>query len=232
MQEISRGPGWGAWDVALGTGFYIVQAVSILAITWLVAEAVEADYTGIPLLVGMLFLQLAIPATVWFFAVSRRKVPWSALGLWRKPALKDGVLGFAIFVLEITVQFVYYQVLEVVGVDTQDLAPTPFVETGTEYLVGVAILAIAIAPFMEELFFRGFIFTGLSGRWGPWWAALVSATLFMGAHLEPLRFPPLFVLGLLLAWLYHRTGALWAPMLTHLLNNALAVGVLFVGPPD
>lgn len=230
---VSRGGvGWGVKDVALGTGFYIVQAVSILAIVYLVAEAVETDYTGIPLLVGMLLLQLTLPVTVWFFVVSRRKVRWSALGLWRKPTFKDAALGFAIFVLEILAQFIYYQVLEAVGVDTDDLAPTPFVEAGTEYLIGVAILAIAIAPFMEELFFRGFVFTGLAGRWGPVWAGLVSSLLFMGAHLEPLRFPPLFLMGLLLAWLYHRTGVLWAPMLAHLLNNALAVGVLFAGPPD
>ena len=212
--------------MALGTGFYVIQAVSILAISYLVAETVEAEYTGIPLLVGMLLVQLALPLTVWIFVVLRRNVRWSALGLWRRPAWKDAGWGVAVLILEIAAQVVYYAILERAGVDTEDLSPPPFVEAGSEYLIGLAILAVVVAPVAEELFFRAFVFAGLAGRWGPWWAAGVSSLLFMAAHVEPLSFPPLFVLGLMLAWLYHRTRALWAPMLVHFLNNAIAVGVL------
>ena len=221
---------WGVGDVALGTGFYIIQAISIFAIVLVVTRLAEIEDTGVPLLVGMLLAQLALPVTVWFFAVSRRRVRWSALGFWRKPALRDVGWGIVVLIAELVVQAVYYLILEATGVDTDDLSPTPFLEGGTEYLIGLAILAVAVAPFAEELFFRGFVFAGLSGRWGPIWAAGISSLLFMGAHLEPLRFPPLFVLGLLLAWLYHRTRALWAPMLVHFLNNAIAVGVLFADP--
>ncbi len=131
-----------------------------------------------------------------------------------------------VLIAEIAVQVAYYVVLERAGVDTEDLSPTPFVEAGSEYLIGLAILAVVVAPIAEELFFRAFVFRGLAGRWGFWWAGGVSSLLFMAAHLEPLSFPPLFVLGLLLAWLYHRTRALWAPMLVHFGNNAIAVGVL------
>ena len=221
---------WGVGDVALGTGFYIIQAISIFAIVLVVTRVAEIEDTGVPLLVGMLLAQLALPVTVWFFAVSRRRVRWSALGFWRKPALRDAGWGIVVLIAELVVQAIYYLILEATGVDTDDLSPTPFLEGGTEYLIGLAILAVAVAPFAEELFFRGFVFAGLSGRWGPVWAAGISSLLFMGAHLEPLRFPPLFVLGLLLAWLYHRTRALWAPMLVHFLNNAIAVGVLFADP--
>ena len=212
-------------DVALGTGFYIIQSISILAIVLVIARVVEVEYTGVPLLVGMLLVQLALPLTVWIFAVLRRKVRWSTLGFWRKPAWRDVGWGVVVLIAEIAVQVIYYVVLETAGVDTEDLSPTPFVEAGSEYLIGLAILAIVVAPVAEELFFRGFVFGGLAGRWGPWWAAGVSALLFMALHIEPLSFPPLFVLGLLLAWLYHRTRALWAPILVHFANNAIVVGV-------
>jgi uncharacterized protein len=36
----------------------------------------------------------------------------------------------------------------------------------------------------------------------------------------------LSVLGMLLAWLYERTGSLWAPITLHAVNNALAFTVL------
>ena len=92
-----QGPGrrvaWGVGDVALGTGFYIIQAISIFAIVLVVTRVAEIEDTGVPLLVGMLLAQLALPVTVWFFAVSRRRVRWSALGFWRKPALRDAGLG-------------------------------------------------------------------------------------------------------------------------------------------
>ena len=219
---------WGVGDVALGTGFYIIQSISILAIALVVARVIEVEYTGVPLLVGMLLVQLALPLTVWIFVVLRRNVRWSALGLWRRPAWGDVGWGVVVLIAEMAVQVIYYMILERVGVDTEDLSPTPFVEAGSEYLIGLAILAIAVAPIAEELFFRAFVFGGLAGRWGPWWAAGVSSLLFMAAHLEPLSFPPLFVLGLLLAWLYHRTRALWAPMLVHFANNSIAVGGLLV----
>lgn len=221
-----EGEWWGVKDVALGTGFYVIQAISILAIVLVVARVVDVEYTGVPLLVGMLLVQLALPLTVWIFVVLRRKVRWSALGLWRWPAWRDAGWGVVVLIAEIAVQVVYYVVLDRAGVDTEDLSPTPFVEAGSEYLIGLAILAVAVAPMAEELFFRAFVFGGLAGRWGFWRAAGISSLLFMAAHLEPLSFPPLFVLGLLLAWLYHRTRALWAPMLVHFGNNAIAVGVL------
>jgi membrane protease YdiL (CAAX protease family) len=37
---------------------------------------------------------------------------------------------------------------------------------------------------------------------------------------------PLAVLGAMLAWLYERTGTLWAPIALHAANNALAFAFL------
>ena len=213
-------------DVALGTGFYIVQAVSILAIALVVSRALDVEYGGIPLLVAMLMLQLALPATAWYFAVNRKKARWASLGFTRKPVFKDLFWALAVLIAELGAQIVYYVILQAAGVDTENLSRGPLVDAGLEYLIGTAVLALIFAPLLEELFFRGFMFAGLAGRWGPYWAALASALLFMGAHLEPIRFPPLFVLGLLLAWLYHRTRSLWSPILVHLMNNAIAVGVM------
>ena len=157
---------WGVGDVALGTGFYIIQAISIFAIVLVVTRVAEVENTGVPLLVGMLLAQLALPVTVWFFAVSRRRVRWSALGFWRKPALRDAGWGIVVLIAELVVQAGYYLILEATGVDTDDLSPTPFLEGGTEYLIGLAILAVAVAPFAEELFFRGLCLQGCRGGGG------------------------------------------------------------------
>ena len=35
--------------------------------------------------------------------------------------------------------------------------------------------------------------------------------------------------GVILAWLYERSGTLWAPILAHLINNAIAFALLMSG---
>ena len=75
----------------------------------------------------------------------------------------------------------------------------------------------------EELAFRGFILSGLSGSWRPWWAAIVSALLFAGAHLDPYKFAPIFLMGILLATLALRSGSIIPGMFFHVLNNGTAI---------
>ena len=122
----------------------------------------------------------------------------------------------------------YYLILEATGVDTDDLSPTPFLEGGTEYLIGLAILAIAVAPFAEELFFRGFHFCrvvgGGGGRYGLRGLAPCSS---WGRTLNRLGFHRSSSWACCSHGYIIGTRALWAPMLVHFLNNAIAVGVLF-----
>ncbi|HEY0753684.1 MAG TPA: type II CAAX endopeptidase family protein [Ktedonobacteraceae bacterium] len=93
-----------------------------------------------------------------------------------------------------------------------------------EPLTTYAILAgsVLIAPFCEEIFFRGFVFPGLLRDLSPLWAVLVSSALFAVAHADPGSFIPLFLIGLALGFLRWRTGSTWASMSLHILNNLLA----------
>ena len=90
------------------------------------------------------------------------------------------------------------------------------------------VSAVIIAPFAEELFFRGFVFGGLRKRYDWRVAAAISAAIFAAFHLEPLAFIPLFAVGFFLAYLYHRYGSLWPGMILHACINGLAVLSYFV----
>jgi membrane protease YdiL (CAAX protease family) len=93
-----------------------------------------------------------------------------------------------------------------------------------EPLTIYALLAgsVVIAPFCEELFFRGFVFSGLLRDLSPLWAVIVSAGLFAVAHADPGSFAPLFIIGLGLGFLRWRTGSTWASISLHMLNNLIA----------
>ncbi len=88
-------------------------------------------------------------------------------------------------------------------------------------------LAVAIAPALcEELFFRGFVFTGLYAHHGPRSAILGSAGLFALAHFNPWQFPAYFLLGLFLGLLVYWTHSIYPAVLAHAINNLISlVGV-------
>jgi membrane protease YdiL (CAAX protease family) len=94
-------------------------------------------------------------------------------------------------------------------------------------LAGILIIAGAAAG--EELFFRGFIFGGLRQTLSLWPAAVISGIFFGLLHLTAGNLAvglQLSAFGVILAWLYERTGVLWAPMILHGLNNAIAFTLL------
>ena len=89
----------------------------------------------------------------------------------------------------------------------------------------VGILAIGlVGPVAEELVFRGAIEGQLLKKWkDPKWAILVSALIFGLIHFNPAQIPFAFLIGLLLGWLYYRSGSLLLVMVVHVLNNSLSV---------
>ncbi|HEX2844396.1 MAG TPA: type II CAAX endopeptidase family protein [Candidatus Limnocylindria bacterium] len=88
----------------------------------------------------------------------------------------------------------------------------------------LAVVAIVLlAPVAEELFFRGVIFNAFLREGGRRWAFLGSSALFAVIHLSIAAFVPIFLLGLALAWVYHRTGSLVAPIVMHATVNGISV---------
>lgn len=90
------------------------------------------------------------------------------------------------------------------------------------------ILASIFAPVIEETLFRGIIFKSLRKYFGKWTAAVISAAMFSGLHMQTYGFIPRFVLGLALAYLYERNNSLYPSMALHSLNNFI-VTVMMAG---
>ncbi|MEM9050548.1 MAG: CPBP family intramembrane glutamic endopeptidase [Bacteroidota bacterium] len=93
----------------------------------------------------------------------------------------------------------------------------------------VNVLIIALLPALgEEMIFRGLLLPILRKWTGNVHVAVwVSAFLFSALHFQFYGFLPRLVLGALLGYLFVWTKSLWAPVIAHFVNNALALVLIF-----
>lgn len=87
------------------------------------------------------------------------------------------------------------------------------------------IMYVVVAPFVEELVFRGIIFNAVRGKVKPMFAAVLSAALFAYGHPGLLQLLYAFIIGFMFAYAYHHTRKLWVPIMMHSVIN-LVVYVL------
>jgi uncharacterized protein len=96
------------------------------------------------------------------------------------------------------------------------------------------VAAVVLAPLAEELLFRGLLFTALLRRRSLHVAALVSSVVFAIVHVDvavsqPLALVGLTLVGLVLAYAYHRTGSLLVPIAGHAAFNGVTLVLALVG---
>jgi membrane protease YdiL (CAAX protease family) len=90
--------------------------------------------------------------------------------------------------------------------------------------IAYAIMAIGIAPWVEEFLFRGLMFRAMVPQWGmP--LAIVSSTAFFTILHPALSWPMVFCLGAVSAYLFYRVRSLLPCVLLHFSYNATILGL-------
>ncbi|MFO7718201.1 MAG: CPBP family intramembrane glutamic endopeptidase [Thermodesulfobacteriota bacterium] len=207
---------WGLRDVWLG----IVCLVAWMLIAFGAAVVLRRmHWPGLatPLLAA---LELVLFLPVWWLAVRQYGARWRDLGL-SGFRLRHLGLGVVLFVPVLGISAVYQTWLAQQGLEMQ-----PGLEqvlSGGPFPVLLAVTVVVLAPLAEEVFFRGFLFAGIAKRLSWPVGAVLSAFLFALLHVQPLAVPPLFLLGLLFAVLYQRSGSIWPAIILHATLNALAL---------
>ncbi len=99
------------------------------------------------------------------------------------------------------------------------------------WLAALVVLLVAVAPVVEETFFRGYLYRLLRGpgRVAPLPAAATSAVAFAGLHAYLVHLPALWVVGVLLALWYERHGRLSAAVGAHMGANLLTLALVLTG---
>ncbi|MCE5213437.1 MAG: CPBP family intramembrane metalloprotease [Methanobacterium sp.] len=83
------------------------------------------------------------------------------------------------------------------------------------------IIAVIMAPIVEEFLFRGVILHRFTVKWGIKWGVLVSSIIFGFLHSDIIG---AFIFALVMCILYIKTACILVPILAHMINNLLAYG--------
>lgn len=118
--------------------------------------------------------------------------------------------------------FVLFSALSLLDVDLQFQGEE--LERRQRLVSGIAgiLNACIFAPIGEEICFRGIILGGLlKTRCRPWIAILISALVFASFHGFGANFVTAMLFGILVGWLYWRTGSIIPGIIIHITNNSL-----------
>ncbi len=156
--------------------------------------------------------------------IGLRELGFKKIGL--KKAVKMAVAAyFSYLIVMLTVTNIMWSLnMEIPGIGEQESYVGVI---GDQKIIATVIVLIItfLAPIIEEVFFRGFVFQTLLAKCPRWVAFVVSATIFAAFHFEFQVFIPLFVLGLILNWIFFKSKSLYPGIAFHIINNVIALGL-------
>jgi Predicted metal-dependent membrane protease len=91
------------------------------------------------------------------------------------------------------------------------------------------MLAVILAPLVEELCFRGIVYNRLRKNLSLWPSVIIQAVFFGIIHLNMLQFLYATIVGIVFGLMYHKTKSIWAVIIGHMLFNltSIIVGLLY-----
>jgi uncharacterized protein len=199
---------------AIGIGLLVVAQL-----IW-TASGREAPGQGVQAL-AIFTLEAILILPAWWWGPRKYGGGWWALGLRRSPSWRMvSAVGLGL-IATLAINAGWEQVRQRLGwVGQPDVLPL-FGE-GIQGLLLALVLGGIVAPVAEEIFFRGYLYPGLRDRLGLGWGLVLSSAVFSIVHVFPGVLLPIFLMGLIFAWLYERYDSLWPCILLHGAINTLA----------
>lgn len=235
-----RDPVWTGRDLLELAGFFCLGLVVLMLVAQ-VTGSLLTSYLGWPALttepvyVGMaqILMTNLLNGLVLFFiyrtiTTKYRSCFWSALK-WRGPTVAPPGLFLVLGVLlALLMGFLSSRIPGIEDLPVSGLLR----HAQTAVLLGVT--AIVVAPLVEEIVFRGFIFPVLERQWGQAAAVLLTALMFTSLHVTQLwgswmAVSLILLVGLVLSLVRALTGALLPAFLMHLAYNTTLCLLSLVG---
>jgi uncharacterized protein len=234
IPTVPADPAWTGWDVlrlifltivALFVGVFAV----LLVARWLVyPHAALGEIARVPLVLvaGQSLAYVLILAYMYVLVTRERRRPdFLAAIHWSWPS------NIAVYVLAGFVLSLALQVLAHFLPIPKELPIDSFFRTPAEAWA-LSVLSVTLAPLMEELFFRGFLYPVLARRLGLPIAVFVTALGFALLHVAQLgrAWGPvlvIFLVGIVLTVVRAKTNSVAAGVLIHMAYNGTITIAMF-----
>jgi len=236
LSPIGWPPDGFVWWRSLSCAVYVALGLlvaGLLQLLWIAITGVQPNPKHLQLDWNVIVLQLLtyVPIVPILLAALpwAARAPLAAIGLRALGAggVSAGVAG-GIAMFAVTLALGSLQSV-VVHVQPEQMVVGALAGAHDPLLIFVfALLACVLAPFVEELAFRGLLLNALR-RYLPFWPAATLCGLgFAAAHFTPSALVPLWGGGIVLAYVYARTGLLGASMISHGVFNLINVVLIVV----
>lgn len=188
---------------------------------------------NLQMILNTFFIDIAAGIVILYFVTRKYKERLEALGLKLSSFFKNilsGITGYIFIIPGLFVTLVvsiYFLNLLGYTPPVQPVFEAFMEEERSSMLLFLTIFVSIFGPIIEEMFFRGFMYTAVKKRFGILIGALVSSSIFSILHTNIAGFLPIMTLGMLLVYLYEKTGSLVAPITVHIIHNSIIITFVF-----
>lgn len=223
---IEKKKSFGIYESALASLLFIIYNFLYLQLYSFLPQSFRANI--IVYFIASFLLEFMFALTAITVAAARKVKIKEASGMNKKVS---GNLVFYCFLLSIVcllgfgnLTSVFLEFLELLGYSS--VLSNLVINTFWQYLFYVLVSCITPAV-CEELLFRGVIASGLK-KFGFMVALIVSSIIFTLMHGNAEQTVHQFIIGLIVGYLFLKTGNLWLSVLVHFFNNFISITEYYI----
>ncbi len=216
---------WGIIDILLVLAF-IFGLTNLF--TWLTSGLFSSLVITQKYFISTIFQTGAVIIALMYFIIIKG-VSFRQLGIHFSNlirVIKSGLIGGVFLFFIIVVAGLVMQLLYPQEPTLQPFAELVMNAEGND-LILLFIMGSILAPLGEEIYFRGMAYPVFKEKWGVAVGLIVSGMFFSLLHFDILRFFPLMLGGIGLAYIYEKTGSLFSSMIAHGLWNGIMILLLY-----
>jgi membrane protease YdiL (CAAX protease family) len=173
---------------------------------------------------------IALILGIYLFGLRRRKLGWDSVGI--RSTTWTWLVGSTIITM------IMIPIIALITLLILFLSGQPMENPQLDFLLPeglsasnailMLLLAGIVAPFGEELLFRGVLYTFLREKWGVWIGVFVSSFLFGLIHGNLAVGLTGFLLGIVAALVFEYSKSLWTAVIVHVINNSFKIALLYL----
>lgn len=180
------------------------------------------------------FLQLIAVVCIFYYIKNKYRKNLTSLGLTSRKILTSigrGIIGYVFIIPSVILAIIIGGLISnYIGYkpESNPLFLIFFLPIKNSIIIYIFLFIVLIGPFCEEVFFRGFLYNSFKNKFGVKVGIIGSSIVFSFLHVDPIGFLPIFLLAIMLAYIYEKTGSLIAPITAHVLHNTVVIVFMLI----